>query len=70
MRIGIDCGANVGNITKAMLASVDTVYAFEPNPYAFDRLSSRFSDDSRVHCYPHAVLDKEGMMDLYFHMFF
>jgi len=39
--IAIDCGANVGLFTRKMAATGATVYAFEPDPYAFEILQQR-----------------------------
>ena len=65
--IGIDCGANVGLVTASMLKSCDRIYAFEPNPYAFRELQSRFEDLPNVICYNKAVLDREDSVKLFFH---
>jgi len=65
--IALDLGANVGKITKEMADSGATVYAFEPNPFAFEKLKERFKDFQRVTCINKAVLDKETTLPLYFH---
>jgi hypothetical protein len=39
--IAIDCGANVGDIATKLAKTGIRVYAFEPNPYAFQKLQSR-----------------------------
>jgi FkbM family methyltransferase len=44
-----------------------TVYAFEPNPYAFAALSERFADAPNVHCLNRAVSDRAGKMRLFLH---
>ena len=36
--IAIDCGANVGEFTRLMAKTGATVYAFEPNPIAYQEL--------------------------------
>jgi len=66
-KIGIDCGANVGNITEKFLSECDTVHAFEPNPHAFKKLKERFLFNPKVFCHENAVLAKEGVVELYFH---
>ena len=66
-KIGIDCGANVGNITEKLLKECDEIHAFEPNPYAFERLNNRFLFDPNVTCYNKAVLERAGNVKLYFH---
>ena len=67
--IAIDCGANVGTITHHLSRSGATVYAFEPNPYAFQKLKERFSDNQNVICIQNGVLDKNKTGKLYFHEF-
>jgi len=65
--IAIDCGANVGEITKLLARRGSTVYAFEPNSYAFGVLKERFSHVPGVHCLPMAVGAANGRMKLYLH---
>ncbi len=65
--IAIDCGANIGNVTEKMAEKGATVYAFEPNPYAFNLLKEKFANHPNVHCYNQGVWDKEGEMPLYLH---
>lgn len=65
--IAIDCGANVGNITAMMAKKGATVYAFEPNPYAFKKLKERFADFPNVHCVNKGVWNKNGIVKLYLH---
>jgi FkbM family methyltransferase len=65
--ITLDLGANIGNITKEMADTGATVYAFEPNPFAFAKLKERFKDNRNVICINKAVLDKESTLPLYFH---
>ena len=67
--IAIDCGANVGNITKHLCNSGATVYAFEPNPYAYQVLQERFLKKPNVHCIQKGVLDCNDKMRLYLHEF-
>lgn len=67
--IAIDCGANIGDITEIMAQSGATVYAFEPNPYAFQVLSERFFHDDNIICINKGVLDQDGKMKLYLHEF-
>lgn len=65
--IAVDCGANVGNITARLAATGATVYAFEPNPAAFERLCERFRENSNVHCLPLAVGVQDSKQKLFFH---
>jgi len=63
----LDLGANVGKITQQMADFGATVYAFEPNPFAFAKLKDRFQDNPKVICLNNAVLDKVTSIPLYFH---
>lgn len=65
--IAIDCGANIGDITSVMAKSGAIVYAFEPNPYAFQVLSDRFIEMPNVHCINKGVLDRDDRMSLFLH---
>jgi len=65
--IAIDCGANVGKVTKHLAKSGATVYAFEPNPHAYKVLQDKFSNMQNVHCIPKGVSNKKGKMKLYLH---
>jgi FkbM family methyltransferase len=65
----LDCGANIGSITGILAKAGTTVYAFEPNPYAYALLQRTFRFYRNVHCYQQAVGDKNEMTRLYFHKF-
>lgn len=65
--VAIDCGANVGNITARMADKGATVYAFEPNPYAFEALRTRFENQKNVYCINKGVLNRKGKARLYLH---
>lgn len=65
--IAIDCGANVGNVTEKMANRGATVYAFEPNPYAYKVLKKRFQNNLNVHCINKAVWDRTDRLKLYLH---
>lgn len=65
--IAVDCGANVGHYTAIMARSGATVYAFEPNPHAFEVLAARFRGASNVHCLQQAVYTENARLPLYFH---
>ena len=58
--IVVDCGANVGDVTQYFVNRGAKVYAFEPNPYAFEVLSTRFKENE-------AVSDHDGYGKLFFH---
>ncbi|BCX13529.1 MAG: methyltransferase [Candidatus Dojkabacteria bacterium] len=63
----IDCGANVGQETVPVGKRGATVYAFEPEPIAFDILKEKVKDLPNVHIYNKAVYSKNGKMKLYRH---
>jgi FkbM family methyltransferase len=65
--IAIDCGANVGKITRILAQQRGTIYAFEPNPYAFHLLQEHFKGAPHVHCLQKGVLDYNGVLPLYLH---
>lgn len=65
--IAIDCGANVGDISSRLATTGATVYAFEPNPYAFAKLQNRTSGYPNVTCWNKGVWDKNTTASLYFH---
>lgn len=65
--IGIDLGANIGEVTARMAAGGATIYAFEPNPYAYQVLKDRFYGISNVQCLNKGVLDYNGVLCLYLH---
>lgn len=67
--IAIDCGANIGEYTEHLCYLGGVVYAFEPNPYAFQVLKKRFQDKDNVHCIQKGVLDRNDKMRLYLHEF-
>lgn len=66
--IAIDCGANLGAITRILAASGAEVHAFEPNPDAFALLSKAVAGRPNVHLHPQAVLDRPGRLTLHLHM--
>jgi FkbM family methyltransferase len=63
--ICIDCGANVGDITYQFAARGASVYAFEPDPLAFEHLQKRFLGSANVHLVNAAISTKAGRMLLY-----
>lgn len=65
--IAIDCGANVGLITEKMIKQGAIVYAFEPNPFAFQKLEEKFKNNPSVFCFNKGVWDHEASIPLYFH---
>lgn len=65
--IAIDCGANIGKYTKVMADRGAEVYAFEPNPYAFQKLSEAFVDNPMIHCFKKGVFVENTSKPLYLH---
>lgn len=63
--IVIDCGANLGVFTDSMSAKGATVYAFEPDPYAFAQLSKIVADRPNVILRQAAVGVSDGVVTLY-----
>lgn len=62
--IVFDCGANVGDVTAPLAATGATVHAFEPDPYAFARLSERVAGMDNVILHNVAVGVAEGSVRL------
>lgn len=65
--VAIDCGANIGMVTKRMAKRGVEVYAFEPNPHAFEVLKNRFKNNSSVTCINKGVHNKKGNFKLFMH---
>ena len=65
--VAIDCGANVGDVSAHWAKTGATIYAFEPNPHAFNILEGRFASLKNVHCFQKAVLNRNEQVKLYFH---
>lgn len=63
----IDCGANIGQQVQFAGPTGATIYAFEPNPFAFRKLKKVARKFKSVYCYQSAVLNKESKMRLYLH---
>ncbi len=67
--ICIDCGANVGRITEIMAKKGASVYAFEPNPSAYNELSIKFKDADNVVCIQKGVLDRNTRRKLFLYQY-
>jgi FkbM family methyltransferase len=65
--IAIDCGANVGSISERMAKTGARVYAFEPNPHAFQKLKERLENFENVTCINKGVWDRNASGKLYLH---
>jgi FkbM family methyltransferase len=64
--IAIDCGANIGSITKRMAKPGVRVYAFEPDPNAFEALTRNMASFKNVTVFNKAVSDHNGTAKIYF----
>lgn len=62
--ICLDCGANVGEMTRRMAKTGATVHAFEPDPYTFARLSEAVADFPNVTLHQAAVGASDGTLTL------
>ena len=45
--VAIDCGANVGEVSARLLETGADVIAFDPEPWAVERLRERFQNEPR-----------------------
>lgn len=63
-KIIIDVGANIGDYSKLLLENTDSrIYAIEPNPHAFKKLSELPERVTKISC---AVADKASEAELHF----
>jgi FkbM family methyltransferase len=60
----LDCGANRGDVTAPLAGTGATVHAFEPDPYAFARLSRRMKGLANVVLHEAAVGVTDGTVRL------
>lgn len=63
----IDCGANQGDISLFFLKRGATVYAFEPDPLAFQILKKRTANYSNIEINQKAVGTNDGKINLFLH---
>lgn len=63
--VAIDCGANVGAVSARLLASGADVIAFDPEPWAVEKLQARFADEPRYHLHNAAVGCTDGTITLF-----
>ena len=63
----MDIGANVGEFTCRLSNFASTVYAFEPDPWAFSELKKRTEHISNVVLFPAAAGDQDGTVKLFRH---
>ncbi|SFP54019.1 FkbM family methyltransferase [Tranquillimonas alkanivorans] len=62
--LAIDCGANVGDVTEVLAATGADVIAFEPDPWAVEKLEARFVDRPNVRLIAAALGVEEGNVRL------
>lgn len=60
----VDMGANVGDFTERLAATGATVHAWEPDPFAYERLVARFAGRANVHLHNAAVAARAGRLRL------
>jgi FkbM family methyltransferase len=63
----LDCGANVGHITRFLARTGANIISFEPDPRAFKRLQARCGHLSNVQLRNEGVWDKEDTLPLFDH---
>lgn len=63
----LDCGANVGHISKLFASTGATVISFEPDPIAFKELSERCGTKKNVTLIQKGVWDKNTSIQLFAH---
>jgi FkbM family methyltransferase len=63
--ICIDLGANIGKITEMFLKQGAEVYAFEPNPIAYNMLRKRLGQYNKLHIIGKDASDTNAIVKLY-----
>ncbi|WGH79080.1 FkbM family methyltransferase [Jannaschia ovalis] len=63
--LAVDCGANVGDVTRRIAASGADVVAFEPDPWTFAELQRRTADLDNVTCINAAVGDSDDEVTIF-----
>lgn len=63
--ICLDCGCNAGAVADVFLAKGAMTYAFEPHPYLFEELASKYRGEDRIRLLNVAVWDRNTRMDLF-----
>jgi FkbM family methyltransferase len=61
----IDCGANVGDVTSQMANTGALVYAFEPDPFAYNVLKKRFRFIKNVKILNAGIMDQAGQFSFH-----
>lgn len=60
----LDCGANIGEVTAPLAETGAHVHAFEPDPFAFERLTKRMRGVENVTLHNAAVAVQAGRLRL------
>lgn len=63
----LDCGANVGHISKFLASTGATVISFEPDPVAYEKLLQRCGQKKNITLIKKGVWDKNAAIQLYTH---
>jgi FkbM family methyltransferase len=63
--VAIDCGANLGQYTHMLASTGSTVYAFEPDPFCFEKLTKAFGHVPNVKLFNQAVGVATGKTEFY-----
>lgn len=63
--ICIDCGANVGEISKKFADRGARTYSFEPDPWSFQKLTANLQGHADVHLFNKAVGLRPGSIEFY-----
>jgi FkbM family methyltransferase len=63
----IDCGANIGKISSYLSITGATIYAFEPDPIAFESLQKNCGKRKNINCINKGVWDKNTSLRLFRH---
>jgi FkbM family methyltransferase len=64
-RTAIDVGANRGDVSSRLLQAGFEVYAFEPFPPVFNKLSERLASNPNFHSFPYALGSVDEVRDLH-----
>lgn len=63
----LDCGANVGHISKLLSYTGATIISFEPDPVAFKQLTHRCRNRKNITCIQKGVWDKSSVLKMFTH---
>jgi FkbM family methyltransferase len=61
----IDCGANVGAVSRVFAKTGARVHAFEPDPWSFEQLSTNLKGFPNVVLHKKAVGAEDGIIEFY-----